>query len=279
MPTGLVFNIQRFSLHDGPGIRTTVFLKGCALNCAWCHNPESQLPQPELVRLMNRCIRCGRCNEEELSDPMVRGRDETDVEQCPTGALQSVGRECDAAELAAEAGVTFSGGEPLLQAAFVTETMRLLRADGIHTALDTCGFARWPDLLAAAANADLILYDLKLIDDARHKATTGVSNQLILQNLASLSEIHSNIRVRIPVIPGFNDDAQNLEATAAFVASFPGLRKVDLLPYHPTGEAKFARVGKEYALHGTPSPSEARLEELAEPFRLRDLAISMGGGT
>jgi pyruvate formate lyase activating enzyme len=289
MHTGLVFNVQRFSLHDGPGVRTTVFMKGCPLGCAWCHNPESQSPLQELVRLRHRCMRCERCTDEELANPVVSGRGDTDVEACPTGALQAVGETMEAATLVRSllrdriffdesgGGVTMSGGEPLMQAAFVTEAMRLLRAEGVHTTLDTCGFARWQDLREAAAHASLVLYDLKLMDDDRHKAATGVSNRAILENLVALTNTHAHIWIRVPIIPGVNDDQANLEATAAFVRPLPGIQQVDLLPYHPTGEAKFARVGQDYALHGTETPTDDRLETLAAHFRAQGLTTTIGG--
>lgn len=287
--TGLVFNVQRFSLHDGPGLRSTVFMKGCPLSCAWCHNPESHAPRQEFVRLRHRCMACGRCGDEELADPVVRGRGMDDVEACPTGAMQAVGETMEASALVrtllrdriffeeSGGGVTFSGGEPLMQAAFVTEALRLLRAEGVHTALDTCGHARWTDLRDAAAHADVVLYDLKLMDDARHTAATGVSNAVILDNLRRLSQEHTNIWIRIPVVPGVNDDAANVEATASFVTRLAGVRQVDLLPYHATGEAKFARAGKDYALHGTPAPEAAHLESLTAPFRDRGLLTTVGG--
>lgn len=289
MQPGLIFNVQRFSLHDGPGLRSTVFLKGCPLHCEWCHNPESQSPHQEFVRLAGRCMRCERCTEEELASPVVTGRDETDVELCPTGALQAVGRRVMPEALVEEllhdrvffddsgGGVTFSGGEPLAQAAFVIECLSQLRAEGVDTALDTCGFSHWKDLAAAAEFADLVLFDLKLMNPARHKAVTGVSNGRILDNLRSLSDIHPNIWIRVPVIPGVNDDAANLEETAAFVAGLAGVRRVDLLPYHATGEPKFARVGLGYALHDTTPPSPQRLERLAAFFRDRGLATTLGG--
>jgi pyruvate formate lyase activating enzyme len=289
LPQGLIFNVQRFSLHDGPGVRSTVFLKGCPLHCTWCHNPESQSPRPEFVRLAHRCMRCGRCGDEELANPVVTGRDDADVELCPTGALQAVGRTVTPEALVAEllhdriffdesgGGVTFSGGEPLMQAAFATECLRRLDAEGVHTALDTCGFARWQDLADAAAHADLVLFDLKLMDDARHRAATGVSNDRILENLRTLARSHSHIWIRVPVIPGVNDDAPNLDATAAFVAQLPGVRRVELLPYHATGEPKFARVGLACALPDTTPPDRARLEHLAAHFRDRGLTTTLGG--
>lgn len=289
MQPGLVLNVQRFSLHDGPGVRSTVFLKGCHLHCAWCHNPESQSLHQDFVRLAHRCMRCERCSDEELASPVVTGRDEHDVELCPTGALQAVGRLVTPEALVAEllrdrvffdesgGGVTFSGGEPLAQAAFVIECLSHLRAEGVHTTLDTCGYAHLRDLAAAAEHASLILFDLKLMDAARHKAATGVSNERILANLQSLSDLHSNIWIRVPVIPGINDDAANLGETAAFVAGLRGVRQVTLLPYHATGEPKFARVGLRYSLHDITPPSHDRLETLAACFRDRGLPTTLGG--
>ena len=147
----------------------------------------------------------------------------------------------------------------------------------MHTALDTCGFARWQDLWAAAQHADLVLYDLKLMDEARHRVATGVPNRVILENLKALAEVHPAVWIRIPVIPGINDDEANLAATAEFLAPLGGIRRVDLLPYHPTGEAKFARVGMSYSLHGTPTPSIQRLDSLASLFRARGLHTTIGG--
>lgn len=290
MVAGLVYNVQRFSVHDGPGVRTTVFMKGCPLCCDWCHNPESQSPSPEFIRLRHLCMSCGRCTEVELDNPVVSSdRNEEDVEACPTGALQGVGERMQSGALVARllrdriffdesgGGVTISGGEPLTQAAFVTEVLRLLRAEGVHTALDTCGFGRWPDLRGAAEHASLVLYDLKLMDPARHRAATGVSNELILDNLRALAGVHPSIWIRIPVIPGVNDDDGNMEAAADFVHSVPGIRRVDLLPYHATGESKFARLGMDYTLRGTTPPPPARLDALASLFRRRGLVTNIGG--
>lgn len=289
MRSGLVFNVQRFSLQDGPGVRSTVFMKGCPLACAWCHNPESQSPESEIIRMRHRCMLCGLCSSRELEQPVGQSRGQADVEACPTGALQTVGEKISLSTLVktllrdriffdeSGGGVTFSGGEPLLQAPFVIEALKRLRQEGVHTALDTCGFARWQDLRDAATHASLILYDLKLMDEARHQAATGASNRPILQNLKALTEVHDNLWIRIPIIPGVNDDDDNLRATAEFLVPLQGIRQVDLLPYHPTGEAKFARVGMTYTLHGTPSPSIQRLEAMAALFRARGLNATIGG--
>jgi pyruvate formate lyase activating enzyme len=288
MQSGLVFNVQRFSLQDGPGLRSTVFMKGCPLACTWCHNPESQAPQAEFIRMRHRCMACGICSEEERSESLVQDRDEADVEACPTGALQVVGQEMSSSGLVKSllrdriffdesgGGVTFSGGEPLVQAPFVIEAMSLLRAEGVHTALDTCGYVDWQELAEAAGHACLVLYDLKLMDDARHKAATGVSNASILQNLKALSDIHPSIWIRIPIIPGINDDPANLEATAEFLEPLQGIRQVDLLPYHPMGEAKSIRVGLT-GLHDIETPSAGDLEALAARFRARGLNTTIGG--
>lgn len=289
VPSGLIFNVQRFSVHDGPGVRTTIFMKGCPLACSWCHNPESQELAPTFVRLQHRCMRCGRCSDDELALPTVVNKTECDVDLCPTGALQLVGERIDAARLVERAlrdrtffdesggGVTISGGEPLVQAPFVTDVLRRLRGAGIHTALDTCGFAPWENLRDAAVVADLVLYDLKLMDPVRHEAATGASNERILFNLTALCAWHANVHIRVPVIPGVNADDANIDATARFLRSLNRALPVNLLPYHPSAEPKFARLGKHYTLHGTVSPSTAQLEAIVARFAAHDLVATIGG--
>lgn len=283
----LVFHIQRFSLQDGPGLRTTIFFKGCPLACAWCHNPESQSAAPEMATVARRCLHCGACAK-ACPSPDCRFCGAC-VEACPTGARQRIGRRIGEADLLevvmrdriffdqSGGGVSFSGGEPLMQAGFVGEMADTLKARGVHTALDTCGFAPTGDLLRVAARMDLVLYDLKLIDDAHHRAATGESSDLILSNLMALSERHQAIWIRVPIIPGINDDAANLEATARVAARTPGVRRVDLLPYHATGAAKFDRLGRDYPLDGVPPPSGERMAEIAEGFRRHGLEVTIGG--
>lgn len=174
-------------------------------------------------------------------------------------------------------GATFSGGEPLLQFTFLRELLEACRARGIHTAVDTCGYARRADLMEIAPLTDLFLYDLKVMDLERHRKFTGVSNEPILANLRALGEVHDNILVRVPIIPGLNDDLENMESTARFAASLAGLRHVDLLPYHSTGKQKFGRLRREYHLTEVRPPSRDRLERLAECFRSLGLETKTGG--
>ena len=291
MAVPLVFDIQRFSIQDGPGIRTTVFLKGCPLSCGWCHNPESQAPGREVMTLEHRCIRCGAHLEvcpggDNRSGCTTCGRC---VEACPTGARQMAGRPYEIEELTrivlqdrpfyeeSGGGVTFSGGEPLLHPEYLAAALEAARAHGLHTAVDTCGFASPGDLLAVARHTDLFLYDLKLIDPERHRQHTGVSNTIILQNLERLAREHGNLWIRIPVIPGVNDDDAAAGDAAAFLAPLPGIREVHLLPYHLTGETKFARLGRSYSLAGTPVPTAERMHTLAGIYEDQGLVTRIVG--
>ena len=306
MERGRVFNVQRFSVHDGPGIRTTVFLKGCPLRCRWCHNPEGISPAPEMMILANRCIHCGRCVEvcpsglaTEAGLAEVEGRQctvcGTCAETCPAAARQLAGRSMTAGEVLAEVlrdrifyddsggGVTFSGGEPLMQPRFLRAALAACREEGVHTAVDTCGFCRRGELLATAPLADLFLFDLKVMDEERHRQLTGVSNRPILQNLEALARAHDRIWIRIPVIAGLNDDRDNMAATARFVAALPGVRRVSLLPYHSTGEPKRQRLPRA----GEPpapspdltAPDPERLAALAGELAAAGLESSIGGFT
>jgi pyruvate formate lyase activating enzyme len=287
--SGVVFNIQRYSLQDGPGIRTTVFLKGCPLDCWWCHNPESQAPEPEVSVNEARCIHCGQCQEacaSGLAGPCTRCG--ACVDACPTDARRMVGRTMTTRDVLAEVrkdrifydesggGVTLSGGEPLMQSGFVQDLLQASRDDGIHTAIDTCGYAPQEQLLAAAALADLVLYDLKMMDDVRHTRFTGVSNVPILENLVALGRRHHQIWIRLPVIPGVNDSATELESMAQFAAGVAGIRRVCLLPYHELGMHKSRRLGRSYRLDGTAIPRPEQLEEIARPFQQAGLEVMTG---
>jgi len=287
MHTGMIFDLRRFSIHDGPGLRTTVFFKGCPLRCLWCHNPESQDPRPERIERPERCLHCGAClnacpqhaitaaDGRMLTDPACCTRCGACVEACFSEARQMVGRLQTAADVLAEierdqlffdqsgGGATFSGGEPLLQPDFLFDLLQGCRARGIHTALDTCGQASWETLERIFPAVDLFLYDLKLMDAARHTRYTGVSNVRILDNLRRLAATGSAIWLRVPVIPGVNDDGENLAALGAFAASLAGVQQVTLLPYHRAAAGKYERLGAAYALADVAPPGEAALADIA----------------
>lgn len=297
---GLVFNIQHYSLHDGPGIRSTVFLKGCPLSCAWCHNPESRTATPELRWIQARCINCGQCIEvcPERIQAAVTARESgccttcgSCVAACPTGAREIMGREMSLSQVVDEVlrdrifldqshgGVTISGGEPLAQSKFTHGLLNAFREQAVHTALDTCGFAPTPRFLEVATAADLVLYDIKVVDADVHRAYTGVSNELILANLQELARVHSHVWVRIPLIPGFNLDPGSLADLAHFVASIGGIRQVNLLPYHEMGRSKSSVNGQ--ANGGMPTHfekiSESQVQRAVGIFRAAGITTLVGG--
>lgn len=292
--TGTIFDIKKYAIHDGPGIRTTVFFQGCPLSCWWCHNPESQSRSPVLLYRANRCVLCETCVSTCLQNGIeitrsadgnfaTTDRTKCDVcgecaEVCYHGAREVSGREMTVEDVLAEierdvpfydqsgGGVTFSGGEPLLQRSFLSELLRECKLREINTVVDTSGFAGWDSLDQIRANVDLFLYDLKMIDDDRHKTFTGVSNKLILQNLNRLAWSGARIEIRIPLIPAINEDADNLEGTAAFLAELPHISVVELMAYHQIAEAKYQALGMEYHLKETSPPSENAMLAAAQYF-------------
>ncbi len=301
MQTGLVFNIQKYSIHDGPGIRTTVFFKGCTLRCWWCHNPESQSVDPELSLIDKRCLQCGQCLEvcpfgDERADAVLPHVDRQRcircgecVEACATGAREMVGRAMTVDDALGEilkdrifyddsgGGATMSGGEPIMQPQFCRELLAACRSEGIHTAVDTCGAVPREDLVSVAPLTDLFLYDIKVIDEQTHREHTGATNKAILDNLRELGRVHDNIWVRIPVVPGLNDTVQDMREIAHFAASTDGVRQINLLPYHEMGSGKTQRLGSLRPPVSAPAPSGEAMEALAEAVRDFGLNVIIGG--
>jgi pyruvate formate lyase activating enzyme len=299
MQSGLVFNIQHYSLHDGPGIRTTVFLKGCPLACAWCHNPEGLRRGVEIMAVEQHCIVCGECRE---SCPVTVGGEgplpgRVDgcvtcgacVEVCPTGARQAVGEEMTVEAVVAEVlkdrtfyeesggGVTISGGEPLAQARFTVALLEAFRREGLHTVLDTTGMGRTEDLLAAARLSDLVLYDLKAFDADLHRRLTGLSNVPILENLRVLDGAGPAYWVRMPIVPGMNDGSEDLARSAALIGGLQNAKQLCLLPFHRAGMHKFERLGMRHELDGVETPSDERMREVAALFAGCGVPLRIGG--
>jgi pyruvate formate lyase activating enzyme len=288
---GRVFNIQRFAVHDGPGIRTTVFLKGCPAHCLWCHNPESQSPKPEILLFPERCVSCGSCksvcaNDTNPARCTVCGKC---VDACPAEARQLAGRTMTVHDVMSEVtrdrvfydesggGVTFSGGEPLSQPSFLRALLSAAQDAQIATAVDTCGFAPQDVLLGIAPLVDLFLFDVKLMDPNRHLALTGIPLDPILSNLVALGGVHDNIWLRVPVVPGLTDSESDIEQIACLAASTPGIRRVNLLPYHRIGSSKFTRLGKSYELESVAPPAAAHMSMLAARFGARGVEARIGG--
>ncbi len=290
---GIVFNIQHYSIHDGPGIRTTVFLKGCPLRCLWCQNPESQTSKPEIFLNMEKCTGCGQCvpacpegairinNEKSVTDRKKCIGCGACAEVCQTEARTLMGYSITAGEVfeivnkdaifyeSSDGGVTVSGGDPVFQPDFCAAVLKLCKEAGIHTAIETSGFGKWQLLKNILAHTDLVLFDLKHMDTVAHKALTGVPNEPILENVKKIyHELKLPIIIRIPVIPGYNDSIENIEKTGAFVSTELGRDiEVNLLPYHRLGIGKNMQLEKDPQLEDVKPPDEIHMEQLREILR------------
>ncbi|NPV70034.1 MAG: glycyl-radical enzyme activating protein [Firmicutes bacterium] len=295
---------MKYGIHDGPGIRTIVFLKGCQMRCWWCHNPEGQRPGLEVMLWGERCIGCGECLKACRHGAIVDAADGERpihtlsekctvcgdcVKACYAGARTIVGRVATVDQVMEEirkdrafyeesgGGATFSGGEPMSQAEFLDALLQECKREELHTAVETTGFAKLEDLLRAGEKTDLFLYDLKLIDDEEHRKHTGVSNGVILDNLKALSLRHGNIIVRIPIIPGVTDTDRNLLKMGEFLSGLDDVREVHLLPYHKAGVGKYARLGKGYDLPALQPPSEQAMNGIAERLKNCGKRVKIGG--
>ncbi len=297
---GLVFNIQRYSIHDGPGIRSTVFFKGCPLRCKWCSNPESLNPVAELMVREARCNGCGRCIRvcapgalSLAANDLRLDRIKCDlclncIEACWEDAIELAGRqmsvdevveECSKDELFyrnSDGGVTLSGGEPLLQADFALELLHGLKERGFSTALDTCGHIPWEILEKALDYTDLVLFDVKHIDAEKHRDGTGVDNKLILSNLEqAMNATKSRVWIRVPIIPGYNDSDKYMQALAGRLQGMQS-EKVSLLGYHEWGRGKYQSLGRAYQLNGRTPLTEERLCEIIAIFKAKGLDATAG---
>lgn len=287
--TGLVFDIQRFCLHDGPGIRTTVFFKGCPLQCAWCQNPESQKVTAELAYYRERCIRCRDClrvcpeNAILAEDEKWIDREKCTlcgrcVDTCTSRGIELVGRNWNAEDLLGEVlkdqdffsesggGITLSGGEPMLQHAFLIEWLPRVKAHGIHVTMETCGLAEWPRIQRVAPFVDLFYFDLKVMNPEKHHHYTGVDNRIILENFMKLSANAKNLQARMPLVPGITSTPENISETSGFLKS-AGHSIIHCLPYHKMGESKRIRLGAGEVSIDAASPTPEELDVAIAVFQ------------
>jgi pyruvate formate lyase activating enzyme len=300
---GWVTNLQDFVVHDGPGLRVLVFLKGCPLRCRWCQNPESLAPFPEIEFHASLCLGCLKCSEVcPIPGAIVENKEQridrskcigcmACVDACLGKALRRVGEWMSVEQVMQKlvrykpffdhsdyGGVTLSGGEPTFQPEFALRLLKSCHEIGIHTAMETCGYTNYEKLKGIVQNVDLLIYDVKHIDEASHMTGTGVSNYLILENLERLCrEVDTEITVHVPLIPGFNDDDENIIKTAEFVSSLKKIRHIDLLPFNELPSAKYKAMGLGWEYAETRRQSPQRLARLQERVQSYGLEVNIGG--
>ncbi len=301
MSEGLIFDVKKYSINDGPGIRTTVFFKGCPLRCPWCHNPEGQSFLPEVMLRPSRCIAgCAECVAACPPGALTRAEDSPLLDKlkcdlcgrcasaCPAAAIDIVGRKAAAAEVITEiekdrvfyeessGGATFSGGEPLSQPEFLVELLDACRTRGIATAVDTCGYAPPETVSRVAGRADEFLFDLKVMDEKKHDDLTGQPNGVILKNLKRLARAGRKVTIRLPLISGVNDDEVNIRKTAEFLQALGSLTDISLLPYHALGRDKYRGLRKRNPADGLSAPSAERLGEIKRDLESYGFKVRLG---
>jgi pyruvate formate lyase activating enzyme len=264
---GLIFSVKRFSVHDGPGIRVTIFMKGCPLSCKWCHNPEGILPQQEIAEIRNRIGEREFCKMEEAGK-YYTAENIIDILKRDRVFMDH-----------SKGGVTFSGGEPMLQFEFLYDAIRACKISGYHTTIDTSGYSPAENFKLIIPFTDLFLFDIKHLDDQNHTEATGVSNSGILENYKILLENAGEVALRIPVIPGFNDDQEHIERFKQFIISTKkgSLKMINLLPFHKTGSSKYRRFNLPYLMGDIEPPSKAEMEELKRQFLATGVKVKIGG--
>lgn len=270
----LILNIQRYSLHDGDGIRTIVFFKGCPLKCPWCSNPESQSFEPQTVKMESKCIHCKHCS--------------FNVDECPTGAITQFGKYITVEEVVSEVqkdmifyrtssgGVTLSGGEVLSQSAFALELLKQLKSLGINTAIETSGQGNTQNLIELSTYLDLILFDLKIMDKEKSKLILGADINLIKNNIVTSVKMHKKVIPRVPLIPGYTTDDENIKQIIIFVKSL-NLTEIHLLPFHQYGSNKYKLLNVDYKLNNIDIPSPQSIEKIVNEMRNNGLNVVVGG--
>jgi pyruvate formate lyase activating enzyme len=299
---GLIFDIQRYSIHDGPGIRTLIFMKGCPLRCLWCDNPEGQMPYPEILFSNKLCIKCWKCTK---ICPVGSIKEEGGVikidrttctscgkcaEICYAEAIKLVGQWMSVEDVlkvierdyafykTSGGGVTLGGGEPTMQSDFASLLLKACKERGINTAIETCGYTKWENFEKMLKHLDLVYYDIKHMDSKIHEYLTGKPNELILENLRKLSQTNLPIIIRVPLIPGCNDQEVNIRRTAEFVSTLGNsIMRVEILPYHRLGMHKYEQLGREYKLKNLLPPSKEAINNAAKIFEAYGLTVQIGG--
>lgn len=296
---GVIFNIQKFSLHDGPGIRTIVFFKGCTMSCLWCSNPESQDVAPQIMFNKSLCTKCGRCESKckisaiDMNSYYRINKDKcikckNCVESCLNGALVLEGKECSVEEVIKElkkdsihyrrsnGGITLSGGEALLQPDFAVELLKECKSYGWHTAIETAMYVNSEAVKKVIPYIDLAMIDIKSINSKVHKKFTGVGNDIILNNIKLSDKLAKEIIIRVPIIEGFNADLESIKEIGEFSKALTKLKRIDLLPYHNYGESKYEAIGKDYLLRELKAPSENKMNTLKSLVESMGISCTIG---